>query len=175
MWSTLALALILAALLGSAVEIQRVFHAVRGNGSARWASKLRRLTHRTVYVSQVGQALELWCFETDPQPRRFAIPEGLDNLALVETIARTLAPDVRSVWASKLVRRVLFLHAMDLQVDDWGQAERDALAALERSWGAHELYVIPSDEAVGLVTAARVSGLLWALPLTIRMQNESEQ
>lgn len=175
MLSTLVLALIFAALLGSAAALQRVFHAVRGNGATRWASKLRHLTHRTVYVSQVGHAIELWCFETDPPPRRFAIPEGLDNLALVETIAGTLASEVQSVWASKLVRRVLFLHAMDLRVDDWGQAERDALAALKRSWGVHELYVIPSDEAVGLVTAARVSRLLWALPLTLQMQGESEQ
>lgn len=175
MLSTLALALFLAALLGAAAALQRVFHAVRGNAAARWASKLRRLTHRTVYVSQVGHAIELWCFETDPPPRQFAIPEGLDNLALVETIARTLASEVRSVWASKLVRRVVFLHALDLRVDHWGEAERDALAALKRSWGAHELYLIPSDEAVGLVTAAKVSRVLWALPLTIRMQNESEE
>lgn len=175
MLSTLVLALILAALLGGAVLLQRAFYAVRGNGASPWASKIRRLTHRTVYVSQIEHTVSIWCFETDPPPREFAIREGLDNLALLETTARMLAAEVRSIWASKLVRRVLFLHAMDFQVDQWGPAERDALARLKQACGVHELYLIPSSEEVGLVTAARVSRLLWGLPLTIQMQNESER
>ena len=155
--------------------MQWIYYAARGNRTALWASKLRRLTHRTLYVSQADHAVTLWCFETDPPPRQFTIPDGMDNLALVETIARTLAPEVRSVWASKLVRRVLFLHALDLRVDHWGQAERDALAALKRAWGVHELYLIPSNEEVGLVTAANASRVLWGLPLAIQRQNESER
>lgn len=175
MSSTFVLALVLAALLGSAVALQRLSYAVRGYGTAPWASRLRRLTHRTLYVSQADHAVALWCFETDPPPREFTIPDGLDNLALVETIARTLAPEVRRVWASKLVRRVLFLHALDLRVDEWGQAERDALAALKRAWSVHELYLIPATEEVGLVTAANASRVLWGLPLTIQRLNESER